>query len=190
MASPVTHRKRGRGRLVGAGAAAVTLLLVAFSLRSRTGAQVDGAVPAAIKSGGAHVLWVDDDPSNNAKQIDILEKRGVHITTAVSTAEALERYDAAVHDVVVSDMGRPEGANREYVPRAGLELLARLRAREPGVAVVLYTTARSATLYGEEARGAGAYAVVTETEELVRMLTAWTPTGSRTDSSRSNSSRR
>ena len=114
----------------------------------------------------------------------------MHITTAVSTAEALERYDAAVHDMVVSDMGRPEGANREYVPRAGLELLARLRAREPGVAVVLYTTARSATLYGEEARGAGAYAVVTETEELVRMLTAWSPGGSRTDSSRSISSRR
>ena len=82
----------------------------------------------------------------------------VHITTAVSTAEALERYDAAVHDVVVSDMGRPEGTNREYVPRAGLELLARLRAREPGVAVILYTTARSARAYGEEARSAGARA--------------------------------
>ena len=99
-----------------------------FSSRSRCGAGparwLPAPAPAAIKSGGAHVLWVDDDPSNNAKQIDILEKRGVHVTTAVSTAEALERYDAAVHDVVVSDMGRPEGANREYVTRAGLELLA------------------------------------------------------------------
>jgi CheY-like chemotaxis protein len=89
-----------------------------------------------------------------------------------------------VHDVVVSDMGRPEGPNREYVNRAGLELLARLRAREPRVAVVLYTTARSATLYGEEARGAGAYAVVTETEELVRMLTAWSPGGGATGAQR------
>ena len=52
VASPSTHQKRGWVRPVGAGAAAITLLLVAFSLRSRTGAQVAGAVPAAIKSEG------------------------------------------------------------------------------------------------------------------------------------------
>ena len=162
-------------RAAAAIVAGIALLLVVLLVRGLPGRAATGVPQAAITSGGAHVLWVDDDPSNNAKQIEILEQRGVRVTTAVSTAEALERYDAAVHDVVVSDMGRPEGPNREYVSRAGLELLARLRAREAGVAVIMYTTARSARLHGEEARSAGARRVVTETEELVRILTAWAP---------------
>jgi CheY-like chemotaxis protein len=185
-ASPVMSRRRSLGRRIlpgGAAVGGVALFLAALLARGRTGAEHGGVTQGAVVAGGAHVLWVDDDPSNNAKQVEILEKRGVHITTAVSTAEALERYDPAVHDVVVSDMGRPEGANRDYVPRAGLELVKQLRAREPDVAVVLYTTARSANLYGAEARAAGVYAVVTETEDLLRMLTAWTPDGAGVDSS-------
>jgi serine/threonine-protein kinase len=177
--------RRGLGRSFlpgGAAAAGVALLLAVILVRGRSGADSAGVPQTAVAAGGAHVLWVDDDPSNNAKQVQILAKRGVGITTAVSTAEALERYDPAVHDVVVSDMGRPEGAKREYVPRAGLELVLRLRARDPGVAVVLYTTARSADLYGAEARAAGVHAVVTETEDLLRMLTAWTPAGAGVDS--------
>ena len=166
------RRTATRFRAAAAIVAGIVLLFVVLLVRGRTGT---GVQQGAVTSGGAHVLWVDDDPRNNAKQIELLEKRGVRVTTAVSTAEALERYDASVHDVVVSDMGRPEGANREYVPRAGLALLTQLRAREPGVAVILYTTARSAGVYGEEARTAGARGVVTETDSLVRMLTAWSP---------------
>jgi len=169
------RRTAPRFRAAAAIVAGIGLLLVVLLVRGRPDREAAGAPQTAITSGGAHVLWVDDDPSNNAKQIEILEHRGVRVTTAVSTAEALERYDAAVHDVVVSDMGRPEGTNREYVPRAGLALLTQLRAREPGVAVILYTTARSAGVYGEEARTAGARGVVTETDSLVRMLTAWSP---------------
>ncbi len=175
-ASPAMEGKRAPVRLAqaaGASVIVVGLLLVAVSVRGRSGPGSTGAAPAAVVSGGAHVLWVDDDPSNNAKQVEILAQRGVRVTTALSTADALERYDPALQQVVVSDMGRPEGPNREYVPRAGLELLVRLRAREPTVPVILYTTARSASLYGEEARAAGAHAVITETEELLRVLTAW-----------------
>jgi CheY-like chemotaxis protein len=185
-ASPVGSQRHGmhRRRLLGVAAAGgLALLLVALLVRDRMGAEDGGVSQGAAVAGGAHVLWVDDDPSNNARQVEILEKRGVHVTTAVSTAEALERYDPAVHDVVVSDMGRPEGTNRDYVPRAGLELVMRLRAREPGVAVVIYTTARSARLYGAEARASGVREVVTETEELIRLLTAWTPAGAGLDSS-------
>lgn len=160
--SPASQSSRVRVRVVLAAIAMVSLLVLAASVRDR--ARLADA-PAAVVSGGARILWVDDDPSNNAKQIDILTRRGVHVTTAVSTSDALQRYDPAAYDVVVSDMGRPEGPNREYVPRAGLELLKQLRARRPAVQFILYTTSRSATAYGDEARADGAHAVITETDE-------------------------
>lgn len=162
-----------RNRVSAAIAAVLTLVLVALLVRDRARLANAGAVPAAVTSGGARVLWVDDDPSNNAKQIEILTQRGVHVTTAVNTTDALARYDPARYDVVVSDMGRPEGPNREYVPRAGLSLLTQLRARTPTVQFILYTTSRSATAYGDEARADGAYAVITETDQLVKVLTEW-----------------
>ena len=177
VASPPVGR-RGLRHLAwpaGAIAAALALLLAAAVFRSPAGTTDGAGARTAVRSPGARVLWVDDDPSNNAKQVGILAERGVQVTTAVSTAEALERYEPTAYDLVVSDMGRSEGANREYVPRAGLDLLQRLRARRPDVAVVFYTTARSADLYGPDARAAGAFAIVTDTEELLRMISGWAP---------------
>jgi len=176
--SPAVSRRRGLRHLAwpaGAIATVLAMLLAAAVFRSPAGTPDGGGARTAVRGAGARVLWVDDDPSNNAKQVGILAERGVRVTTAVSTAEALERYDPAAHDLVVSDMGRSEGANREYVPRAGLDLLRRLRARQPDVAVVFYTTARAADLYGPDARAAGAFAIVTDTEELLRMISGWAP---------------
>jgi CheY-like chemotaxis protein len=174
---PVAHRPGVRRLAWPAGALAVLVLLFAVTVFRSRGADIraGAAAPATVQGPAARVLWVDDDPSNNAKQIGILAERGVQVTTAVSTADALERYNPAEHDLVVSDMGRPEGPNREYVPRAGLDLLRQLRARQSNVAVVFYTTARSANSYGPDARAAGAYAIVTDTEELMRMITTWAP---------------
>ena len=175
--SPAVGRSglRRLARPAGAIAAVLALLLAAAVFRSPAGTTDGAGARTAVRSPGARVLWVDDDPSNNAKQVGILAERGVQVTTAVSTAEALERYEPTAYDLVVSDMGRSEGANREYVPRAGLDLLQRLRARQSDVAVVFYTTARSADLYGPDARAAGAFAIVTDTEELLRMISGWAP---------------
>lgn len=46
-----------------------------------------------------HVLWVDDNPENNAEVVRQLEGRGVAVMTALNTAEAVSRYDPAF-DVV------------------------------------------------------------------------------------------
>ena len=118
----------------------------------------------------AHVLWVDDDPTNNRFIIDQFERRGVQVTMALNTAAALEQYSPHAYDLVISDMGRYEGTNGAYIARAGLNLLEGLRARDPDVQVVFCTSARALTEFRDSALAAGARDIVTECEVILRYL--------------------
>ena len=118
----------------------------------------------------SHILWVDDNPENNADVIRQLRSRGVEVTTAVSTAEALQRYDPAVHQLVISDLGRYEGADNAYVDRAGLDLLTRLRARSERVRVAFCTTPRAAAAHAAEALSLGALDVFDDCGEVLRLV--------------------
>jgi DNA-binding response OmpR family regulator len=90
------------------------------------------------------------------------------VTTALSTEEALLRYDPALHQLVVSDMGRYEGPEGAYVDRAGFDLLRRLRARRSDVRVAFCTSARASEMHRAEAAASGAE-IVEECEEIVRV---------------------
>jgi CheY-like chemotaxis protein len=117
---------------------------------------------------GIRVLWVDDNPENNAAVVERLAERGAAVTAALSTDDAVSRYPTGSYDLVVSDMGRYEGPEGAYVARAGFDLLERLRTLQGDVRVVFCTSAQAFETHGAEALASGA-AIVEECEEIVEI---------------------
>jgi signal transduction histidine kinase/CheY-like chemotaxis protein len=72
---------------------------------------------------GISVLVVDDDEDTRALLAMALESCGAGVRTAGSAAEAMRRFDDAVPDVLVSDIG--------MAMEDGYELMRRIRTRPP-----------------------------------------------------------
>ncbi len=87
------------------------------------------SVPAARR-----VLWVDDRPANNSREIRQLEVRGIGVDTATSTEEALKLLtdNPGKYSLVISDMAR--GLQR----RAGYDLLNEARRRGLETPYIIY----------------------------------------------------
>lgn len=62
-----------------------------------------------------HVLWVDDRPDNNIYERRAFEAVGLRFSLALSTDEALDLLKRNKYAVIISDMGRREGAREGYV---------------------------------------------------------------------------
>jgi CheY-like chemotaxis protein len=117
------------------------------------------------------ILWVDDNPEDNAYEIAKLRNDGYQIVQAVST-------DSAMHvllsgrlgvDAVISDMGRHEGG--QHQPRAGLNFIK--EAREAGVQVPIFIYASPGAIERNQeelldAGGNGATSSALELFELIR----------------------
>lgn len=119
------------------------------------------AVPVAR---GQRVLWVDDIPRNNSYLIAALQDRGMEVDTALSTEEGLARFAAQRYDVVVTDMGRPEGRT------AGIDLVRRLRALGTQVPLYNYCSVDSAKRWRDEALQAGATDITASGTSLLGVL--------------------
>lgn len=90
--------------------------------------ELEAAFPSAATEATArtaHILWVDDDPSNNAFLIDRLRGSGHSIDLSTSTADALQRLAHQAYDGVISDLGRKEGGVEN--PMAGRDLITEMR---------------------------------------------------------------
>ncbi len=57
---------------------------------------------------GLRVLIVDDEADSREFIAFVLEQAGAIVTTASSSAEALQRFPQVVPDIIVSDIGMPE----------------------------------------------------------------------------------
>ena len=81
-----------------------------------------------------HVLVVDDSPTGRQAAMNLLEKRGYHVTTAVDGADALEKITADMPPLVVLDIVLPK--------MNGYEVLRHLRASEAtrGIKVILVSS--------------------------------------------------
>ena len=81
-----------------------------------------------------HVLVVDDSPTGRQAAMNLLEKRGYHVTTAVDGADALEKITADKPPLVVLDIVLPK--------MNGYEVLRHLRASEEtrGIKVILVSS--------------------------------------------------
>jgi CheY-like chemotaxis protein len=89
------------------------------------------------------VLWVDDNPDNNLLERNALEALGIRIAIGLDTNTALQTFRSTPFDLVISDMGRPEGRT------AGLDLLRQLKQIQPAVPVLFYTSSAGVALAKE-----------------------------------------
>jgi CheY-like chemotaxis protein len=99
-----------------------------------------GAEQAAPPGLLRRVLWVDDQPSNNAYEIAQLEALGADVVQATSTRDALAALRGAARpfDAVISDLGRVEDGAEN--PSAGLDLVRTLRTQGDTVPAFIYTS--------------------------------------------------
>lgn len=88
---------------------------------------------------GLHVLVCEDEPDARELLESILSACRAKVTLTRSVAEALDRFSAAIPDVIVSDIGMPDAS--------GYELIRRIRAmpaekggRVPAVALTAYAS--------------------------------------------------
>src|SRR6266550_5596604 len=78
-----------------------------------------------------HVLAVDDNSSLLRFLVSAFTASGCTVTAAPTAEEALDRIEADVFDLVVSDIKMPG--------LSGLDLLRAVKAKQPGTPVVLIT---------------------------------------------------
>jgi two-component system response regulator HydG len=81
---------------------------------------------------------VEDEPAARAALKTLLESEGYQVDQAADGAAALERLAELPADVVITDLDMP-GMN-------GMQLLGELRARDPGLPVIVVTSASELSL--------------------------------------------
>jgi CheY-like chemotaxis protein len=118
---------------------------------------------AVREHGAVRILWVDDQPSNNRAEREALEKLGIVVELALSTDAALVMLARSRFDLVISDMGRPEGA------QAGYDLLDAMRGRGDETGLIFYTSSRSAVHFDEAVRRS-ALGCTNAPRELLQMV--------------------
>lgn len=126
-------------------------------------AQEREAAPPALQAKPFLILWVDDQPRNNAGEAQTLREIGCTITDARSTDEAMRFLDHQSFDLVISDIGRPEGRD------AGVALVETLRERGSATPVALYSSRGALARYAERI---GKCNVVVATVSFVELLKA------------------
>jgi CheY-like chemotaxis protein len=108
------------------------------------------------------ILWVDDTPSNNTYEKQAFESLGFTVTNALSTDEALDQVRRRKFDLIISDMGRPEGR------QAGYDLLAKLKDAGVNAPFIIYTSANTPEMR-QEALRRGAFATTNQPDELIHL---------------------
>jgi CheY-like chemotaxis protein len=109
------------------------------------------------------ILLVEDDQAVRATMQQLFMLDGHAITAAASGAEALEVFQPGAYDLICSDLGMP-GMN-------GWELIALLRAQEPGLATILLS-GWGAQIDMEEAHAKGVDYVVPKPIDMDALNTA------------------
>ncbi|MBA4211199.1 MAG: hypothetical protein C0454_16865 [Parvibaculum sp.] len=115
------------------------------------------------------ILWVDDNPENNALEIAQLESRGFDVLQAVTTSEALNLISIGFKPfAILSDMGRTEHGT--YNKFAGIELLKELRKNGNEAPFYVYTTQQREVAVDELVRKNGGSGATASTSELFEWI--------------------
>jgi len=129
------------------------------------------AIPtlAATPRRAARVLWVDDRPTNNETERQLLRTHGIVFDNVVSTDEAVEQLTNEHYDLVITDLGRQGSSDRSST--AGAAFLEQPVVRQGGPPVIVYA-GRFAMLQRDELVKRGALDVTASREELLKMVLA------------------
>ncbi len=115
---------------------------------------------------GKRVLWVDDQPSSIALEIQGFEALGAIVTRRLDTDSALTALATEKFDLVISDMGRPPD------DRAGYTLLQKLRQKGFKAPFLIYSGSKRPE-HVREAFERGAQGATNDPEELLDMALAY-----------------
>ncbi len=111
-----------------------------------------------------HILWVDDRPKNNSFLVASLGEQGVKIDIALSTEEGVEKFKTGQYDMVISDMGRPEGE------KAGIDLAKKIRALNTSIPFFIFCGSWAARNLKEESLNAGVTRITSSGTTLLSVL--------------------
>ncbi|XGV98853.1 MAG: response regulator [Leptolyngbya sp. BL-A-14] len=112
----------------------------------------------------ASILWVDDNPLDNAHEIRSLEALGILFTMSPSIQDALEKIRLVPYDAIVTDMRQAGTSQAGYLL---LEALQRLGVHTP---VIIYSSSNAPDLKAE-ARQHGAFGSTGNPQELFSLVT-------------------
>jgi two-component system KDP operon response regulator KdpE len=95
-----------------------------------------GGPPASLASTGAHLLLVEDDEAMRGTIAGNLAAHGYRIVEAADVAEAIRRWDVERPDVILLDLGLPDGEGTTIIRRVRREattpiLVLSARGAEP-----------------------------------------------------------
>ncbi len=124
--------------------------------------------PAAARPSARSILWVDDQPRNNAVLIQNLMEAGISVTTAVTSKEALGKLRTQTFDKVVTDMSHPENGTPNLT--AGIELVKAVRVMDEDIPVYIYTSPEKAEKLFVDAQEAGANQITGSATILLALL--------------------
>jgi CheY-like chemotaxis protein len=86
------------------------------------------------------ILWVDDNPSNNAFFIERFRSDGIDVETVLTTKQAMSLFPSLAPNLVITDLGRREdGISNAF---AGLALVKQLRAIDQATPIVVFAGPR------------------------------------------------
>ena len=114
------------------------------------------------------VLWVDDDPKKYTFIKQYLLDLGVNVDLALSTTEALNKYNQNKYNVILSDLGREE--NGIYNDHAGIDLLKLIRNLNDKIPFIIYCSYHKVEEYSEEARLNRATWITASATDLLRFF--------------------
>lgn len=141
----------------------------------RSAERAKSSIPETIEASATRnrtkplrVLWVDDNPSNNAFEIAQLQGRGVAVVPAASTDEAMEALKDQTFDAVISDMVRRERGGNRY--EAGLALLKTLRRSGNALPFLIYTSQEGAEDCDQTVKSAGGDGATASPVELLEWV--------------------
>lgn len=118
-----------------------------------------------------HILLVEDEPLAIHTMSRFLGKLGFRVSTAGDGLQAVERLEADPARVVVTDLRMPRGG--------GLDLVATVRTRWPGVPVIVLTGYGTDEIESQAVK-AGAHVVLRKPvsiQEIGEMLKSLTTAG-------------
>lgn len=117
------------------------------------------------------VLWVDDNPTNNAQEVAQLRQAGVKVIEAASTEEAMQTIIGWWKiDFIISDMGRRESGG--YRAKAGLILIEAVRRAGIKIPIYVYTSTRYLEQNNEAVIAAGGNGATASFTELLSLIVA------------------
>lgn len=114
------------------------------------------------------ILWVDDNPENNAYAAGLLTKDGVQVVQARSTEHATKALTSYDFSAIVTDIGRTEAG--KFIPDAGVQFIKAARDYGFQGPIIAYTRRQTVERRQGEIISAGANHATSSQSELLLLL--------------------